>query len=70
MQQEGNGQQSQYFASAQGVFAEHLQHIRKQRDAGAEEDESDEVERSGSAPRGNPGDADRPDTSPAGQSGC
>ena len=35
------------FARAQRVLAEHFQHIGKQRDAGAEQDQADDVERIG-----------------------
>src|SRR5579863_1430072 len=34
-------------AGAQSMFAEYLQHVRKQRDAGAKEDEADYIERIG-----------------------
>ena len=44
-QRDGNRQQPQDFAHAQRMFAEHLQHIRQQRDAGAEQDEADNIER-------------------------
>ena len=43
-QQDGNRQQPQNFAHAQRMFAEYLQHIRQQRDAGAKEDEADNIE--------------------------
>ena len=46
-ERKGDGQQAQDFQAAQGVFAEHFEHVRKERDAGAEENEADDVERAG-----------------------
>ena len=43
-QQDGNRQQPQDFAHAQRMFTEYLQHIRQQRDAGAKQDEADNIE--------------------------
>ena len=40
-QRDGNRQQSQDFGNAQRMFAENLQHIRQQRDAGAKQNEAD-----------------------------
>ncbi len=50
-QRDGNRQQAQDFARAQRVFAEYFQHIGQQRDAGAEQDEADDIERIGSSSR-------------------
>ena len=60
-QQDGNRQQPQDLAHAQRMFAEYLQHIGQQRDAGAEEDEAHEIERIRTF-RDSPADADRPCT--------
>src|ERR1700721_2057188 len=40
-----DGQQSQYLAAAQGRFAEHLEHIGKQRNSRAEQDQPDDIQR-------------------------
>ena len=37
-------QQSHHFAPAQGVLAEHFEHIGEQRDSGAEDDEPDQIQ--------------------------
>ncbi len=41
----GKREQRQHFPAAQRVLAEHLEHIRQQRDAGTEQDEADNVRR-------------------------
>ena len=46
-QRQGHSQQPSDFARAQGMFSEYLQHIGEQRDARAEEDEADKIERMG-----------------------
>ena len=60
-------QSSQNFARAQRMFAKHLQHVRKQRDAGSEKNQPGHIERIGVL-RGSPADAGRPGTNRRGQS--
>ncbi len=46
-QRERDEEQADDFAGAQRVLAENFEHVGEQRDAGAEEDEADDVERIG-----------------------
>jgi hypothetical protein len=46
-QERGEDQDEEFALGAEGVFAEDFKDVRQERDAGAEEDEADDVERIG-----------------------